>query len=479
MLFNSWQYAFFFVTVFALYWAIPYRFRWGLLFITSYYFYMSWNAKYVVLILFTTFVSYISALLIEKQPEKKKRKEILLFSLILCLAVLFVFKYLNFFFESINAVTRAFSIPFKPFTVNFILPVGISFYTFQTLSYVIDVYQGTIEPEKNFGIYATFVSFFPQLVAGPIERSGNLLHQIKEEHFFNYNQASYGVKLIALGLFKKIVVADNLSPYVDGVFGNIQSFHGFSLIIAIVFFAIQIYCDFSGYSDIARGSAKLLGIELMENFHSPNLSTSMKDYWNRWHISLSTWFKDYIYIPLGGSRCSKLRHYFNYMVTFLVSGLWHGASWMYIIWGGIHGVLQIIETELKIKPDKEYGTLKWFGKFLISFAVICFTLVFFRSQSVGDASYFLGSMFSGISHPYKYISDGIVQLGLRKIVFLFYLFVYILPLSIIDYYSLNHDIIADISAMKSPVKYMLYFFFVLIITLFSSTNNVSFVYFQF
>lgn len=334
MLFNSFAYAIFLPIVFALYWLLPHKYRWALLLVASYYFYMSWNVKYVGLILFTTIASYVAALLMEKYENKKAKKIVLLATAVLCLGVLFFFKYFNFVSSSVAELLSLISIQFSPLTLKLLLPVGISFYTFQTLSYVIDVYRGDVKAEHHFGYYATFISFFPQLVAGPIERTENLLPQIKAQHTFDYEQATYGLKLMAWGFFKKIVIADSLSVYVSKVYNAPQSFEGFALILATVFFTFQIYCDFSGYSDIAIGTAKLMGINLMTNFKSPYFSTSIKEFWSRWHISLSTWFRDYVYIPLGGNRVSKVRHALNLLITFLVSGLWHGANWTFVLWGG-------------------------------------------------------------------------------------------------------------------------------------------------
>ena len=278
-------------------------------------FYMSWNPKYIILILLTTAVSYFAGLLIEGQKGSVK-KIVLTITCIICLGTLFIFKYFNFFTESISYIFSKISIQLSPVTVSLLLPVGISFYTFQTLSYVIDVYRGDIPAEKNFGVYATFISFFPQLVAGPIERSKNLLPQIKSEKNFDYDMAAYGLKLMAWGYFKKLAIADVISVYVDRAYANINTCTGLDLLIAVFFFTIQIYCDFSGYSDIAIGTAKLMGINLMTNFKSPYFSISIKEFWSRWHISLSTWFRDYVYIPLGRNRVSKGRGYLNLMAPF-------------------------------------------------------------------------------------------------------------------------------------------------------------------
>lgn len=334
MLFNSLAYAFFLPIVFIVYWLIPHKFRWFILLISSYYFYMSWNPKYIVLIFGTTLISYISGILIEKSTGKRRKKAILAGASVICLGVLFIFKYFNFAIESFCSLFRVCGLKLNPITLKLILPVGISFYTFQTLSYVIDVYRGDVKAEKHFGYYAAFVSFFPQLVAGPIERTANLLPQIKKARSFDEHKAVSGLRLMAWGYFKKIALADTLAVYVDAVYDSLYDFEGFILIVIILFFSIQIYCDFSGYSDIAVGTARLFGIDLMKNFNCPYFATSINEFWKRWHISLSTWFRDYVYIPLGGNRCTKGRQSANLMLTFLASGLWHGANWTYLIWGG-------------------------------------------------------------------------------------------------------------------------------------------------
>lgn len=334
MSFNSISFAIFLPIVFVLYWVMPHKFRWIVLLVASYFFYMSWNPKYVVLIFFTTLVSYIAAIIIEKKREQISPKIIVICSTLFCLGVLFVFKYFNFFVGTLSAIAGFFSLQVHPMTINLLLPVGISFYTFQTMSYVFDVYNGKAKVEHHFGIYAAFISFFPQLVAGPIERTNNLLPQIKSEKKFDYEFSMYGARQILWGFFKKIAVADVVAMYVDSAYADLTRCTPFDLCIAIFFFTIQIYCDFSGYSDIAIGTAKLFGINLMKNFNGPYLSTSVKEFWSRWHISLSTWFRDYVYIPLGGSRCSKLRTNINVMITFLASGLWHGADWTFVLWGG-------------------------------------------------------------------------------------------------------------------------------------------------
>lgn len=478
MLFNSLQYAIFLPIIFAIYWLLPHKYRWVLLFGASYYFYMSWNAKYVVLILFTTVVSYFAARLIEKTESVHKKKALLTVTLVSSLGVLFVFKYFDFFVTSFCDLMAKMSIPANPKTLGLLLPVGISFYTFQTLSYVIDVYRGNSKAEKHFGIFATFIAFFPQLVAGPIERTNNLLPQIKEEHHFSYEQAAYGMKIMAWGFFKKMVVADNLAVYVDRVYNNVTYHEGFSLLAATLFFAVQIYCDFSGYSDIARGSAKLLGIELMENFRSPYFSSTVKEFWSRWHISLSTWFRDYVYIPLGGNRVKKVRHYFNLLVTFLVSGLWHGASWTFIIWGAIHGVAQVIENIFHVRNEKS-NKLKRIFSMLIVFVFVCFAWIFFRAQNLSEAVYVISNMFSGISQPVEYIRNGIADMGMSIPRLAVAIGVYIVPLAIYDYASLKTDVIRWVSEKPKFVRHIFYGAVVAIVVALHAIGEVSFVYFQF
>lgn len=483
MLFNSLQFAVFLPIVFISYWLLPHKYRWLLLLIASYYFYMSWNAKYVVLILFTTAISYFAAILIEKTENVKSRKIILAFTLIACLGVLFAFKYYNFFSSSFTAILKKFAIPLHPVTLKLLLPVGISFYTFQTLSYVIDVYKGRVKPEHHFGIYACFISFFPQLVAGPIERTENLLPQIKAEHSFDYTQAMLGLKIMLWGYFKKMVISDNLAIYVDGVFDNLYSYQGFSLVIAVLFFTLQIYCDFSGYSDIARGTAKLMGIELMENFRRPYFSTSVKEFWRRWHISLSTWFKDYLYIPLGGNRVSKLRNFFNVMVTFLVSGLWHGANWTFVVWGGLHGLAQFVESLLGLngKNVKRGGVSYWL-RVCVVFTFVALAWVMFRAQSFTEALYVFSNMFTGIKEPVNYLYQGLSKTGLGYSGALQAGLLYVVPLFVYDYISFKNDEDGAVlmSAKKHWIQWLIYIVMgCLIIMLSPKGAAAEFVYFQF
>lgn len=468
--------------VFALYWLLPHQHRWWLLLFASYYFYMSWNVSYVVLILFTTVISYGGGILMERASSEKQRKALLWTVLVSCLGVLFVFKYFNFFSRSFSAACRAAAIRISPITLKLMLPVGISFYTFQTLSYVIDVYRGDIRAEHHFGIYATFVSFFPQLVAGPIERSKNLLHQIRERHTFDYQLAADGMKLMTWGFFKKLVVADNLAVYVDRIYNGLPMYRGLSLAVATVFFAFQIYCDFSGYSDIARGTANLFGIRLMVNFKSPYFSGSVKEFWSRWHISLSTWFRDYVYIPLGGNRVRKIRHYANLIVTFLVSGLWHGANWTFVVWGGLHGFLQVAEQALGLKPaasdkDSPRGP-GWWLRAAGVFGLVCGAWVFFRANSMADAVYVFSHMFDGIENPYLYIVQASHDLNIA-VGRALWLSVYLVILMVYDYISLGQDVISLVNRQKTAVRWVIYFALVTFIIFNRSVTKSAFIYFQF
>lgn len=389
MLFNSFEFLLFFPLVAIIYYLISPKYRWLFLLVSSYYFYMNWQPIYALLIFTSTLVTYVCALKIDGTSVQKTKKVFLIASLVINLGILFLFKYYNFFNESIFGLLNDWGLRMTLPNFDLLLPVGISFYTFQAIGYTIDVYRGDIKSEKHFGIYALFVSFFPQLVAGPIERAVNLLPQFKETKIFNYNQAAEGVKLIIWGYFMKIVVADRLAIYVNSVYGIPEYHSAISLFVATIFFAFQIYCDFAGYSNIAIGCAKIMGFDLMTNFRRPYFAQSCAEFWSRWHISLSTWFKDYVYIPLGGNRAGIVKNYRNLLVTFLISGLWHGANWTFVIWGGLNGAYQIFFKMLNISPKKKNVEtnigLTYIGNILLTFILISFTWIFFRANSFNDA----------------------------------------------------------------------------------------------
>ena len=400
MLFNSEQYFVFFPIVLLLYHIIPQKVRYIWLLICSYIFYMFWNAKYAVLIFTSTVITYVCGLLINRFRNNRMRKIILILCLLSNLGILFYFKYIEFAVDAICKTFRIIHIDIQVPVFDIILPVGISFYTFQALGYAIDVYRGEIKPERNFLRYALFVSFFPQLVAGPIERSKNLLTQLSDPKKLSYDDFREGILLMIWGYFLKIVIADRAALFIDTVYGNYTKYNGWYIIIATFLFAFQIYCDFYGYSVIAMGSAKMLGIKLMENFDSPYLARSVSEFWRRWHISLTSWFKDYLYIPLGGNRKGKIRKYINILIVFLVSGLWHGANFSFIIWGGANGLFQIIGELLKPVRDK---TVKIFQvnknlfsyklfSLIVTFILVDFTWIFFRASGTKVAIKIISEM---------------------------------------------------------------------------------------
>lgn len=395
MLFNSLEFMLFFPAVCLCYYVIPHRLRYIFLLFCSYFFYMCWNPEYALLMLTSTAITYVSGLLLdsaEKIPDEGKRsrrkKWYVALSFISNLSILFFFKYFNFAADSIVRVLALAGISAEAPAFDVILPVGISFYTFQALSYTVDVYRKDIYAERNFLKYALFVSFFPQLVAGPIERSKNLLIQINEKHRFDFEQVRSGLLLMLYGFFQKVVLSEYLAIAVDNVYDTYTERTGFQLLLATILFAFQIYCDFGSYSNIAIGAAKVMGFRLMENFNTPYFSESVAEFWRRWHISLSTWFRDYLYIPLGGSRKGKVRKWINLMVVFLVSGLWHGASWHFVVWGFLNGVYQVIGEWLKPCKQKlvsffHIDTRAFSHKLLrmlTTFVLVDFSWIFFRAS---------------------------------------------------------------------------------------------------
>jgi alginate O-acetyltransferase complex protein AlgI len=341
MAFNSYKFIIFFIVVVVSFFSMPHRYRWLFLLVVSYFYYMCWDPKFALLLLFTTLVVYLSALLMHDKPAKVKKLYVAA-SLIINLGILFLFKYFNFFNDTLREVSKFAGLAYDVPALRILLPVGISFYTFQALGYVIDVYRGTRKPERNFGMFALYVSFFPVLLAGPIERSTTLLPQLYEKMEFDYQRITDGLKLIAWGAFQKLVIADRLSMYVNQVYNNPHAHTGLPLLLASYFFIIQVYCDFSGYTDIAIGTAQVMGYKLIPNFRRPYFAQTLGELWRRWHISLISWFRDYLYIPMGGNRVPRSRFYFNMMVVFTVSGLWHGAQWTFVIWGAMNGVFLII-----------------------------------------------------------------------------------------------------------------------------------------
>lgn len=384
MLFNSFEILWFFPLIFVLY-QITQKKKWGncCLLCISYGLYLRWKPVYVLVLLWVTVITFLVALFIGKQSERAKNKKIFVLGVILTLAPLVVFKYydflntqLLFFLESIGITT---GLP----GLNWALPLGISFYTFQAIGYLSDVYHKRIEAENNWWNYMLFVSFFPQIASGPISRAKDLLPQIKAERKFNYVQAVQGLKWLLWGMFLKVVMADRVGIYVDTIFNNYEYQSGLSCWIGSILYTFQIYGDFAGYSFMAVGVGQLLGFELINNFQRPYLSQSVTEFWHRWHISLSTWLRDYVYIPLGGSRCNKVRNYWNIFLTFLVSGVWHGANWTFIVWGMIHGLFQIVEKMLGLNKLQSTGAIK-FVRVMITFFIVNLAWIFFRMPTVGQ-----------------------------------------------------------------------------------------------
>lgn len=514
MLFNSFEFCLFFPIVCILYFICTHKINKNivsqiLLLTFSLFFYACWEPKYLTLILISVVITYFSGIFMEKYNNRKKA--ILTISLVSNLAILFFFKYYNFVSNSVQNALNIFGYDLKIPNFNILLPVGISFYTFQALGYSIDVYQGKIEAERNFITYALFVTFFPQLVAGPIERSKNLLEQFKIDYKIDYVRITDGAKLATWGFFKKIVVADFLSISVNGIFNNANSSTGCSLLLASFLFAFQILCDFSGYSDIAIGISNILGFKLMKNFNRPYFSKSIPEFWRRWHISLSTWFKDYLYIPMGGSRCGQLRRYFNLFLTFFVSGIWHGAAWNYIVWGALHGLYQIVgistskirskiglKTKVLIEDSSSKSGVKakrwWqFVQCFITFLLVCFAWMFFRANSISDSIVILGK-FSNI--PIE-IFDFLKNLSINKVeafrnLFLFnesisgYGFkhflgalVLIFILFIVDLITRNESGVNFVKRQKWFIRWGLYYAVLFALIFLSTSENTEFIYFQF
>ncbi|WP_417371360.1 MBOAT family O-acyltransferase [Gelidibacter japonicus] len=405
MLFNSIDFAIFLPIVFLLYWVIGrknIRAQNILIVAASYVFYGWWDWRFLFLILLSTVVDYTIGLALEKQNKNQHRKILLWTSLLVNLGLLGFFKYFNFFIDNFTSAFSFFGHSIGGYSLNIILPVGISFYTFQTLSYTIDVYNKKLKPTSDFISFSAFVSFFPQLVAGPIERATNLLPQFFKERNFNYEMAKDGLRQILWGLFKKIVIADNCAKYVNIIFENHEAYSGSTLVLGAVFFAFQIYCDFSGYSDIAIGTARLFGFNLMQNFAFPYFSRDMAEFWRRWHISLSTWFRDYVYIPLGGSKVSKLKVIRNVFIIFLVSGFWHGANWTFIFWGGLNALyfLPLLllgrnRKNIKIADNDSYlPSFRTIFQIGITFSLTVFAWIFFRAENIGHAFSYIKRMLS-------------------------------------------------------------------------------------
>jgi len=420
MLFNSFEFLIFFPIVTLIYFALPKKAQWIWLLIMSYFFYMNWHAEYALLMAACTIVTHACSLIITDIKEKKHKKIAMWAGIVFNIGLLGYFKYTGFFLEVVQRVCDVLHLPVSTPKVSILLPVGISFYIFQALSYMIDVYKGRVKAERNLFKYALFVSFFPQLVAGPIERSKNLLKQLAVPQKFSFDNLREGLLLMLWGFFLKIVAADRIAVLVDTIYGDYVHYQGMYLIVATLLFLVQIYCDFSGYSTIAMGAAKVLGIQLMENFAAPFLASSVAGFWRRWHISLTSWFKDYLYIPLGGSRKGKFRKYVNKMIVFLVSGLWHGADFSFVAWGGINGFYQVIGEMLQPARNAVVKGLhlrrESLGHKLVhvigTFLLVDFSFIFFRADSFLDACKIILSIFT-IRNPWIILDGSLTECGLN------------------------------------------------------------------
>lgn len=477
MLFNSVEFFLFFPIVFIIYWLLlgkKLKAQNVFLLISSYFFYSFWDYRFLALLLFSTLLDFFSAQKIASSTSNAIKERWLWFSIILNLGFLGFFKYYNFFIESFADFLFKFGFEPNIWTLKIILPVGISFYTFHGLSYIIDVYKERIKPEKSFIDYGLFVSFFPLLVAGPIERATHLLPQIKKERFFNYSRSVDGLKQILWGLFKKVVVADNCAKYVNIIFNQSEEFSGSTLVLGAVFFTFQIYCDFSGYSDIALGTARILGFDLLKNFSFPYFSRDIAEFWRKWHISLSSWFRDYIYIPLGGSRVSKLKQVRNVFVIFLLSGFWHGANWTFLAWGFLHALyfLPLLllgknRNNLDNSIKKKVPGFKEIMQILITFSLVAFAWIFFRAENLSHAFDYISEIFSSslFSIP-KY---------LPKRVFLF-----ILVLMMIEWIGRNNNYALEKFGINWPKPIRILFYYGLLFMIFYfSGDDQQFIYFQF
>jgi alginate O-acetyltransferase complex protein AlgI len=479
MLFNSFEFFIFLPIVFILYWFVANRsLSWQnvLLLGASYFFYGWWSYRFLGLLILSTLLDYLYGFGVASD-NRRKAKLFLWLSIVNNLGILAVFKYYNFFATEISTGLAQLGLHANPVLLNVALPIGISFYTFHGMSYVFDINRGKQKPVRNFVEYSVFVAFFPLLVAGPIERAGHLLPQVQKKRTFSYNQAIEGCRLILWGMFKKVVIADTIAETVDVMFSNYHQFNGVSLIVGAIAFGFQIYGDFSGYSDIALGTAKLFGFELLSNFRFPYFSRDVAEFWRRWHISLSSWFRDYLYIPLGGSKEGKLRAVRNIVIIFLVSGFWHGAKWNFIAWGFIHACgflpLLLLNTNRKhvsdiVAEDRSFPTFRELIQMLSTFAFVTFAWIFFRADSMAAAiGYLRQIVVSLIQNPLQVLS-----LPFGKATFM-----YIIPLVLIDWYLRR-----DERVLRVPDRFriLLYFAFTVIVMYFMlRSGETSFIYFQF
>jgi alginate O-acetyltransferase complex protein AlgI len=468
MLFNSLHFLIFLPLVVMLYYALAPRFRWILLFFASCYFYMVFVPAYIVILFVIILIDFFSAHIIHKS-EGRKRKMFLVVSLLANILLLAFFKYFNFFNENFASLSHLLGGDFKPFNLNILLPVGLSFHTFQSMSYTIEVYRGRQEPEKHIGYFANYVLFFPQMVAGPIERYSSLGTELHQEQRFTYDNFACGLRLVLFGVFVKMAVADNLAPVVNQVYDNPSAYSPFQVFVALLCFSFQIYADFYGYSTIAVGSARLLGIKIMDNFRTPYLSKNVSEFWSRWHISLSTWFRDYVYIPLGGNRVTLPRWCFNIMVVFLVSGLWHGANWTFVVWGGLNGLMLLFERVFQkstgFEPKKEWSVLNVLLT-IKTFFIVTLIWVFFRAENFDKVKAIFHALLYNEGQEGQMINLGVAVL-----------FIAILVVTDVLLYNTRFD--QRVSPWRMPARWAVYSVLLFCLLALSGTQKFTFIYFQF
>ncbi|GGB16546.1 MBOAT family O-acyltransferase [Puia dinghuensis] len=496
MLFNSLEFLIFFPVVTLLFFLIPHSWRSFHLLVASCIFYMAFIPVYILILFFTIIIDYVAGIMIAK-ASGRKRKYYLVMSLIANIGVLSIFKYFNFFIDNINTLFHiahltTYSLPF----LNIILPIGLSFHTFQAMSYTIEVYRGHQQPEKNFVTYALYVMFYPQLVAGPIERPQNIIHQLHEKKRFDYYEATEGLKMMMWGMFKKVVIADRLAKVTSPVFNDAHHYSPTALLLAAFFFSFQIYCDFSGYSDIAIGAARVMGIKLMTNFNKPYRSKNVAEFWRRWHISLSTWFRDYLYISLGGNRVSVPRWYFNLFFVFLVSGFWHGANWTFVVWGALHGfylIFAIVTQKMRARLNHltlldRHPRLLGVLQMITTFCLVLVAWVFFRANTIHDAFYILGRFpvaLADIGH--WLIRAHFSTESFKSLIGFMPVFVIDIQLSFlliallqgIEWVQTHKDLSALIRQRPIYIRWTLYYLMIAVIIFLGVYENRQFIYFQF
>ena len=488
MLFNSLHFLAFFPVVIGLYFALPARWRAPLLLVSSYYFYLSWKPVYGLLLAATTLLDYFSGVRMSRLASPTQRRPWLYLSLASNLSTLFIFKYFSFFRDTAVALAAALHVPLAAPTLALVLPVGVSFYTFQSVAYIVDVYQGKLQAEQNLGRFALFVAFWPQLVAGPIERGGQMLPQLRQPHGFDYGRVASGLRLMAWGMFKKVVIADRLALLANPVFDHPHRFEGPLLLLAVLAFTGQIYADFSGYTDLARGAARVLGYNLVLNFRQPYLAASVGDFWRRWHMSLSGWFRDYVYIPLGGSRAGKARTQLNVLIVFLLSGLWHGASWTFVSWGALHGTYLVAESltaparaalgqRLGLPARPRLQRLLGTG---LTLALVAYAWIFFRANTLPDAFYVASHLFRGWTHlPTAQLPAALAGLGRHYGAELLVAAAAVALLAAIDFRAERGSVAQWLASWPAAGRWAGYAGLLLAMLYFGVFGSSQFIYFQF